>query len=222
MEKKAILLGASGSIGNSLLQQLLLSNHYDEVLVVVRKTLNIQHPKLRQLQVDFDQLSQYSHEIQGDVVFCCLGTTRKKTPDKAQYKKIDHQYPIDAAWIAQTNGATQYHLVSSLGANINSSFFYPKLKGEVEHDLKTIPFKAIHIYRPSLLDGFRIEKRTGEKWMIGIMRIINPILIGPLRKYRSIKVENVARAMLIKSLEEQKGVFIYPSDAIERIVKANP
>ncbi|MEJ5961224.1 NAD(P)H-binding protein [Pedobacter immunditicola] len=222
MGKKAILLGASGLIGNSLLQQLLLSSHYDEVLVVLRKTLNIQHPKLHQLQVDFDQLSQYSHEIQGDVVFCCLGTTKKKTPDKAQYKKIDHQYPIDAAWIAHTNGATQYHLVSALGANSNSSIFYSKLKGDVEKDLKTIPFKAIHIYRPSLLDGFRIENRTGERWMIGIMRIINPILIGPLRKYRSIKIETVARAMLMKSLEDQRGIFIHPSDAIERIVKAGP
>lgn len=222
MGRKAILLGASGLIGNSLLQQLLLSNHYDEVLVVLRKTLNIQHPKLRQLQVDFDQLSEYSSEIQGDVVFCCLGTTKSKTPDKAQYKKIDHQYPIDAARIAHTNGATQYHLVSSLGANRNSRIFYTRLKGEVEHDLQGIPYQGIHIYRPSLLDGFRVENRTGEKWMIGIMRIINPILIGPLRKFRSIKVETVARAMLKKSLEDQKGTFIHPSDAIERIVKANP
>jgi len=222
MEKKAILLGASGLIGNSLLQQLLLSNHYDEVLVVLRKTLNIQHPKLRQLQVDFDRLSEHANEIQGDVVFCCLGTTKKKTPDKAQYKKIDHQYPLDTARIALSNGATQYHLVSSLGANINSSIFYSKLKGEVEQDLKSIPFNTIHIYRPSLLDGFRLENRPGEKWMINIMRIINPILIGPLRKYRSIKIETVARAMHKKSLEDQKGIFIYPSDEIERIVKANP
>jgi len=222
MGKKAILLGASGLIGNSLLQQLLLSNHYNEVLVVVRKTLNIQHPKLRQLQVDFDRLIEHAHEIQGDVVFCCLGTTKKKTPDKAQYKKIDHQYPIDAARIALTNGATQYHLVSSLGANVNSSIFYPKLKGEVERDLKAIPFPTIHIYRPSLLDGFRIENRTGERWMIAIMRLINPILVGPLRQYRSIKIETVAHAMLIESLKDQKGVFIHPSDAIERIVKANP
>jgi uncharacterized protein YbjT (DUF2867 family) len=217
MGKKAILLGASGLIGNSLLQQLLLSNHYEEVLVVLRKSLNIQHPKLKQLQVDFDQLSQYAHEIKGDVVFCCLGTTSKKTPDKTQYKKIDHQYPVDAGWIAYTNGASQYHLISALGANIKSRIFYSRLKGEVEHDLKTIPFKSIHIYRPSLLDGFRKEHRSGERFMISVMRILNPLLIGPLRKYRSIKAETVAGAMLKKSLEDQRGVFIHPSDEIERI-----
>ena len=186
-------------------------------MVVVRKTLNIQHPKLKQLLVDFDQLSDYSHEIQGDVVFCCLGTTKKKTPDRAQYKKIDHQYPIDAGWIAYTNGATQYHLVSALGADTKSRIFYSRLKGEVEHDLKTIPFKTIHIYRPSLLDGFRTENRAAEKLMISIMRMLNPLLIGPLRKYRSIKSETVAAAMLKKSLEDHKGVFIHPSDEIERI-----
>ncbi|MET3115572.1 uncharacterized protein YbjT (DUF2867 family) [Pedobacter sp. CG_S7] len=217
MEKKAILLGASGLIGSNLLQQLLISHNYKEVLVVVRKTLNIQHPKLKQLVVDFDQLNKQANQIEGDVVFCCLGTTRKKTPDKEQYKKIDHQYPIDAAWIAYSNGATQYHLVSALGANVNSKVFYSKLKGEVEKDLKAIPFKAIHIYRPSLLDGHRSENRLAERLMISIMRVINPILIGPLRKYRSINIETVAAAMLKKSLEDTKGIFIYQSDKIENI-----
>ena len=217
MERKAILLGASGLIGSNLLQQLLIGNHYNEVLVVVRKSLNIQHPKLKQLVVDFDQLQKQASQMQGDVVFCCLGTTRKKTPDKEQYKKIDHQYPIDAAWIAYSNGATQYHLVSALGANANSNVFYAKLKGEVEKDLKTVPFKVIHIYRPSLLDGHRNESRFAEKLMISMMRVLNPILVGPLRKYRSIKVETVATAMLIKSLEDTKGIFIHQSDEIEKI-----
>jgi uncharacterized protein YbjT (DUF2867 family) len=217
MERKAILFGASGLIGDSLLQQLLLSDHYTEVLVVVRKHLNIQHPKLKQLEVDFDQLNHYASQIQGDVVFCCLGTTKKKTPDQEQYKKIDHKYPIDAGWIAYTNGASQYHLVSALGANVNSKIFYTKLKGEVEHDLKAIPFKGIHIYRPSLLDGFRKEYRMGEKLMIRLMRIINPLLLGRLKKYRSIKVETVAAAMFKKSLDDHRGVFIHPSDEIEKI-----
>jgi uncharacterized protein YbjT (DUF2867 family) len=217
MERKAILLGASGLVGSTLLQKLLLSNHYAEVLVLVRKNLNIQHPKLKQLQVDFDNLSHYAKDVQGDVVFCCLGTTRKKTPDPKQYQKIDHQYPIDAGWLAYTNGALQYHLVSALGANIKSKIFYSRLKGEVERDLKTIPFKAIHIYRPSLLDGHRTESRFGEGIMMSIMRFINPIMIGPLRKYRSIKVETVAAAMLQKSLEEHKGIFIHRSDEIENV-----
>ncbi|WGQ07591.1 oxidoreductase [Pedobacter gandavensis] len=220
MKKKAIILGASGLIGTSLLTQLLDSPDYTAVLVLVRKKLNREHPKLEQLVVDFDHLNDYGSEIQGNVVFCCLGTTKSKTPDVEQYRKIDYLYPLDAAAIAQANGASQYHLVSSMGANPNSSIFYSRTKGETERDLQSIPFKSIHIYRPSLLDGDRQEHRPAEGLMIGLMRFLNPIMLGALRKYRSIKVENVALAMLKMSLTTKEGVFIYPSDEIEKIATA--
>lgn len=217
MTKKAILLGASGLIGKNLLTQLLNSPDYTEVLAIGRRTLNIKHPKLKELIVDFDHIDQYAADIRGDVVFCCLGSTNSKTPDKVQYKKIDYQYPLDVGSIAQNNGATSYHLVSAIGADVNSSIFYPKTKGEVERDLKVIPFKSIYIYRPSLLDGDREEKRTAEKIMIGLMRFLNPLLIGELKKYRSIKIETVASAMLKQSLTDKKGMFIYASDQIEAL-----
>ena len=211
---KAVLLGASGLIGSSLLGQLLASPHYSEVLVLVRKPLNQQHPKLKVLVVDFDKLNDYAENLKTDVVFCCLGTTKKKTPDQENYRKIDYQYPLDMGWIAYTNGAAQYHLVSSLGANPQSSIFYSRLKGEVERDLKTIPFKTIHIYRPSLLDGEREESRLGERLMIYAMRALNPLLIGSLKKYRSIRIDRVAAAMLNQSLVDKRGIFIHQSDQL--------
>ena len=211
---KAVLLGASGLIGSSLLGQLLASPHYSEVLVLVRKPLNQQHPKLKVLVVDFDKLNDYAENLKTDVVFCCLGTTKKKTPDQENYRKIDYQYPLDMGWIAYTNGAAQYHLVSSLGANPQSSVFYSRLKGEVERDLKTIPFKTIHIYRPSLLDGERKESRLGERLMIYAMRALNPLLIGGLKKYRSIRIDRVAAAMLNQSLVDKRGIFIHQSDQL--------
>lgn len=217
MEKKAVLLGASGLIGESLLEQLLSDIHYKEVLAVGRKKLERQHPKLKQLVVDFDKLNDYASEIQGDVIFCCLGTTKSKTPDQVQYKKIDYQYPLNAAAIAQINGIEQYHLVSALGANPSSSIFYTKTKGEVERDLKALPFKSIHIYQPSLLVGERKENRNMEGMMTVVMQVLNPLLFSGLRKYRSIKIEKVARAMLKKSLEDATGTFVYPSDKIEEI-----
>lgn len=217
MEKKAVLLGASGLIGESLLEQLLSDIHYKEVLAVGRKKLERQHPKLKQLVVDFDKLNDYASEIHGDVIFCCLGTTKSKTPDQVQYKKIDYQYPLNAAAIAQINGIEQYHLVSALGANPSSSIFYTKTKGEVERDLKALPFKSIHIYQPSLLVGERKENRNMEGMMTIVMQVLNPLLFSGLRKYRSIKIEKVARAMLKKSLEDATGTFVYPSDKIEEI-----
>jgi uncharacterized protein YbjT (DUF2867 family) len=212
---EAIIAGATGLIGNNLLQQLLDHPGYTKVIALVRKKIPLQHPKLEQLVLDFDRLEDYKNEIKGDVVFCALGTTKNKTPDQEQYRKIDYQYPLDIAFIAQQNGVSQYHLVSAMGASEKSAIFYSKLKGEVERDLKTIPFNAIHIYRPSLLDGERKEYRTTEKVMIGLMRILNPLLIGSLKKYRSIKVEKVASAMLKQSIKPLNGIFTYNSDEIE-------
>lgn len=217
MEKSALILGSSGLIGNSLMEQLLDHPGYKEVRVLVRKKLERQHPKLKQIWVNFDKLHDHSTEITADVVFCCLGSTKKKTPDQTQYKKIDYQYPLEVAAIALKNGASQYHLVSSIGANVNSGTFYRHIKGEVERDLKKIAFPTIHIYRPSLLEGKRKEKRTIEKIIVTLVSILNPLLIGSLSGYRTIRIEKVALAMIRKSMDTQKGIFIHPSSAIEKI-----
>lgn len=216
-KKNAILVGASGLVGSSLLEQLLENPAYSSVLTITRKKLQRQQPKLKQLVINFDELGSHAEEIKGDVVFCALGTTKEQTPDKAQYRKIDYQYPLDIARIACENGASQYHIVSSIGADPSSGIFYLKLKGETERDLQQIPFKSIHIYNPSMLDGDRKEQRTAEGLINGMMHVINPLLIGSLKKYRSIKIEKVASAMIRQSLEDLNGVHFYPSDKIEAL-----
>lgn len=217
MEKRAILVGGSGSIGSSLLLQLLASKQYASVLVLARRELRLQHPKLKQLTIDFHQLNNYASEIKGDAVFCCLGTTKSQTPELQAYREVDYQYPIDVAWIAQTNGVESFHLVSSMGANKNSKAFYLRTKGELERDLKAIPFKSLHIYRPFLLDGPRQRKRILESFLNALMYLINPFLIGALKRFRSIKVETVAAAMIKQSLTDEKGIFIYESDQIQKL-----
>ena len=217
MSKKAILIGATGLIGQNLLTKLLADENYSEILVISRKALALEHIKLTQLIITFDVLANHASEITGDVVFCCLGTTIKKTPDLVAYRKIDYQYPLDVANIAFANGAKQYHLVSAMGADVKSRLFYSRTKGEVERALQKIPFQAIHIYRPALLDGDRKEERSAENRMIGLFKLINPLLIGTLKKYRSIKIEKVADAMLIKGKSIENGVYIYSSDEIAEI-----
>jgi uncharacterized protein YbjT (DUF2867 family) len=215
--KNAILIGATGLIGQDLLTKLLANEDFREVLVIARKDLHIKHAKLKVIVTDFDNIDKYASSVIGDEVFCCLGTTIKKTPDLTLYKKIDYQYPLDIANIAFKNGASTYHLVSAMGANLKSSLFYNRTKGEVESELQKIPFSAIHIYRPALLDGDRKEKRAAEKIMIGLFRLINPLLIGPLKKYRSIQIEKVADAMVIRALANELGIHIYESDEIAKI-----
>ena len=191
---------------------------YESITVLVRKALPAVHPKLKQVLVDFDKLADYDAEITGHALFCCLGSTRKKTPDLNVYRKIDHDYPLELAQLAAKNGMPQYHLVSALGANAKSSNFYTKMKGEVEADVQHVGLNCLHIYRPSLLTGERNEpNRTAEKFAESLFKLINPLLVGSLRKYRSIPAATVAQAMYKQSLIKQEGVFIHLSDEIKEI-----
>jgi len=215
MTNKAILAGASGLIGSSLLDILLQQPAYSEVLILVRKELPIKHKKLIQLKVDFNHLNDFAGSISGHTIFCCLGTTRKKTPDLTEYRKIDHDYPLHLGQIAAKNGINQYHIVSSLGANAASSNFYLKMKGETEADIEKIGLPCLHIYQPAFLTGDRKEKRFGERFLTGLVKIIDPLLLGSLKKYRSIPAATVAMAMFKQSLKTEEGVFMHPSDKIK-------
>lgn len=215
MSKKAIIAGASGLIGSNLLNILLLAHDYNEVLALVRKELPLQHKKLIQLIVDFDKLEAYSGFITGHVLFCCLGSTKKKTPDLAVYRKIDHDYPVKLAQMAKRNNVGQYHLVSSIGADSNSAAFYTKIKGETEDTIKQVGLKCLHIYQPSILTGARNEHRPAERIAGVLMKVIDPLLIGGLKKYRSISAETVAMTMFKQSLKNEEGVFVHPSDKIK-------
>ncbi len=217
MSNKAIVVGASGLIGNKLVDVLLRQPGYDEVLILVRKELPVKHPKLTQRVVDFSNLDRYAGSIIGNALFCCLGSTKKKTPDLTEYRKIDHDYPVQLAQIALRNKISQYHLVSAIGANAASSNFYTKMKGETEQDITKIKLPALYIYQPSLLTGDRKESRPMEVIATVLIKIINPLLIGSLKKYRSISAETVAKAMYKQSLKNEKGLHIFPSDIIQQL-----
>jgi uncharacterized protein YbjT (DUF2867 family) len=217
MAKKAVVAGSSGLIGSHLLQILLEQAYYDEVLILVRKKIPLQHKKLTQLVIDFDQPETYKNELSGHALFCCLGSTKKKTPDLSIYRKIDHDYPLLLAQLAKQNEVEQYHLVSSIGANINGANFYTKTKGETEADITAIGLLSVHIYRPSFLAGDRQESRPMENFLNGLMKVINPLLFGSWKKYQSIAASTVAMAMYKQSIKKATGVFIYESDKIKQL-----
>lgn len=215
MPNKAVIAGASGLIGSHLLNTLLEEPFYDEILILVRKELPINHKKLVQLVIDFNKLDKHASAINGHAMFCCLGSTKKKTPDLSMYRKIDYDYPVKLAQIAKQNGMRHYHLVSSLGANAKLSNFYLKMKGEVEDAIKQTSIKSTHIYEPAQLTGNRKESRPMEKFIVSVMKIIEPLLLGGLKKYRSIPAQTVAKAMYKQSLKTEEGVFVHPSDKIK-------
>ncbi|MEO5910017.1 MAG: NAD(P)H-binding protein [Pelobium sp.] len=217
MGKKAILLGATGLIGSKLLTLLIQHEKYESFTVFVRSKMALDHPKLNQIITDFKNLDHLKNEISGDVIFSCLGSTKNKTPDLAVYKKIDHDYPLYFAHEGLKNGIKSFHIVSSLGADSKSSNFYTKMKGEIEDDLKEIGFDSTFIYQPSFLKGNRSENRPIEKILNPIMSVLDLLLFGPLKKYRSIEALDVAKAMLNESITNKRGIFVIESDKIKEL-----
>ncbi len=217
MGKTAIILGASGLIGSELLKILIKSTEYDSIKIFVRKSLNINNQKVEEIITDFSDQERLIDEIDAEAIFSCLGSTKKKTPDLKDYKKVDHDIPLFFAKTAVEKELKSFHLVSSIGANSKSSNFYTKLKGEIEDDLKLIGLSSLHIYQPSFLEGNRKEKRIAEKIATSAFKLLNPILIGSLKKYRSIKATDVALAMYNQSVTELKGIHTYTTDKIKEL-----
>lgn len=211
--KIAIIAGASGLIGSHLLQ-LLLESNYSSVISVARKKLDVDHQKLIQKVVNFEELYTLENELKGDDVYCCLGSTIKKAGSKEKFLLFDYTYPVELATITLTNGASQFHIVSSLGANRKSWFFYNRVKGEVEEAIAKMDFKSIHIYRPSLLLGKRNELRFGEKMGEYFSYLLYP-MFRLFRNYQPVQAAKVAKAMVAMAAQNEKGVYFHPSKEIQ-------
>lgn len=209
MAKTAIIIGATGLTGNLLTNLLLKDDRYSKVRLISRSSLGVQDPKLEEHLVDMFALKEHSHLFLGDELFCCIGTTKSKTPDESLYRKIDFEIPVTAAELCKAQGVKTFVVMSSLGANPKSSIFYSRLKGEMEAAITALELYKTIIVRPSLISGKREEHRTGEQFGKAMMRLINPLLIGPLRVYRSIAPESIAKAMIwLANSPVDKQVFL--------------
>lgn len=208
--KTALVVGATGLIGNLLTHQLVDSPVYEKVKVLVRKSLNWQHPRLQEIQFDFDHPNGLL--TQADDIFCCLGTTMKKAGSKEAFRNVDYQYPLDVARLGLANGARQFAIVTAMGADERSLFFYNRVKGEVERDLTALNYPTLLIFRPSLLLGNRGEKRLGEQLAEGAMRLFNPIIPA---KYKGIEASKVANAMLTTMQQGIVGKRVVESDQLQ-------
>ncbi len=196
MPKTITILGASGLIGNELLKLALENKEIEHITILVRKSLHLNNPKLTEVITDFEDLSVLEPIIKGDAIICCLGTTRKKTPNRENYKKIDFGITVGIAKIANTKNIQQIHLISAIGADSTSKIFYNRLKGETEQALLKLIFTQTIIYRPSLLIGKRKEFRFGELIAQKLAPIFDFFLIGSLKKYHSIESKKLSKAII--------------------------
>lgn len=211
--KTALIAGATGLIGKQVLQLLLEDSYYSSVKAITRKPLDVQHPKLENIILNFDQMDLRRDALKADDVFCCLGTTIRVAKTKEAFRKVDYDYPVELARVTKSMGASQYLLISALGADKNSSVFYNRVKGEVEEAIRAIEFNTFHVFRPSLLLGDRTEERVGEGAATSFFKIFGFLI--PL-KYKAIESAKVARAMLHFAKTNNTGFHILESSALQK------
>ncbi len=196
--KTAIILGATGLTGSILLEKLLKDDSFKKIKLFSRSFVNKKSPKIEEHLIDMFQLQNHCEAFTADVIFCCIGTTKAKTPDKETYKKIDYGIPVTAAKLAKQNGIETFIVISAMGAAENSSIFYNKTKGEMERDVLKENIKNTYILQPSLIVGDRNENRFGEKMATFFMKTFGFLIP---EKYKMIKAETIAEAMVVLAKE---------------------
>jgi uncharacterized protein YbjT (DUF2867 family) len=212
--KVAVIAGATGMVGKQLMYRLIEGNTYDKVIVLVRSPFTIQHPKLEQLIVDYNRLDDLDLGASVGHAFCCLGTTMKKSGSKEKFYEVDFTFVHRFALWALKHKASTFLLVSANGANTQSVIYYSRVKAAIEEAIAQIKFESIYILRPSLLLGDRQEFRFGEMIAMGLSKIVSPLMLGTLKRYKPIESKSVALGMIRMASESRSGIHIIENENI--------
>ena len=219
-EKTATILGSTGLIGGKLVELLLDDNYYNVIRVIVRRPVEFNNPSVRTEVIDFSDTESFKKAIAGsDAIFCAVGTTQKKVKgDRTAYYKVDYDIPVNAARFCEETGCPVFMLVSSVGADSKSKNFYLKLKGEVEDRLREADIASVSVFRPSMLLGKRKELRFGE---VVAKALSLPVSFLFPSKYRPVKADNVARAMISASKRAVPGFNVYHYKEMKSIIETS-
>jgi uncharacterized protein YbjT (DUF2867 family) len=215
---KALVVGATGLVGNICLNLLLADSFYSEVEVWVRKATGIKNENLTEKTVDFSQIENLASSG-FDHIYCCLGTTIKKAGSQAEFRKVDHDYVVELGRFAEKHSVSKLIVISSIGAKAESSNFYLRTKGEMEEELNKLQIPAIYILQPSFILGERNEFRFGEKIGQYIIKALGFFLTGKKRKYRGIKAVTIAKAMISLAKTGEIKKLTFESDSIQNLGK---
>lgn len=221
--RTALIVGATGLVGESLLQLLLKDATYTQITALLRKKLPenqqnnqlINNPKFVQIEVNFDAIDKHKDLIKATDVFCCLGTTIAVAGSEENFRKVDFDYPLEIAKIAKFNGTDTFSIVTAMGADASSSVFYNQVKGEIEDTIAKLSFKSYNVFRPSLLLGDRKTFRFGESIGKFFAKGLGFLMIGGLKKYRAIQADAVAFAMLKLTKLAHEGINVYESNRLQ-------
>ena len=219
MSRSALVAGATGLVGSHVLELLLANPQWSQVVTVGRRKTSNQHAKLEQRVLDLSELESVRDLPHIDDVFCCLGTTIKQAGSQPAFRLVDHDFVVGLARAGLRAGATQFLLVSAIGADPESRVFYSRVKGETEAAIRKLSYRGIQIFRPSLLLGVRSEFRLGERIALLGAPVLPALLFGRLRRYRPIQAATVARAMISIAREAPRGPNVFEYDAMRASAK---
>jgi len=214
--RTALVAGASGLVGSQVLRLLLEDPVYSRVTLLARRELPLSHKKLEQRIASFDRLAQIADFPRVHDVFCCLGTTMQQAGSPDAFRKVDFTYVVELARVAVRHRASQFLVVTAVGADPQSRILYSRVKGEAEEAVRRLQFESIQIFRPSLVVGARAQSRPAERVARLLGLLVGWALVGPLSRYRPIKAEALARAMVRVAREAPRGTHVYESKEIRR------
>ncbi|MDB2362500.1 NAD(P)H-binding protein [Flavobacteriales bacterium] len=197
----ALVLGGTGASGQEIVKLLLNDSHFSRISIFVRRKVDIEHEKLDIHQIDFSRLNEYKDLVKGDILFSALGTTKSDAGSKEKQYLVDYTYQYEFAKMASDNGVPHYSLISSLGANKHSLFFYPKIKGELEESVKLLPFNTIQIFQPPSLIRQKELMRTAEKLSVKFFNRLTAL--GVLKSLKPLNVKDLALKMIKEAKSSQ-------------------
>lgn len=203
-----LLVGATGLVGRHVLTLALDDPRIATVVAPVRRELP-PHPKLVAPYIDYERLDPQAFWWRADAVVCTLGTTIRTAGSQTEFRRIDHDYPLEVARLARAKGTPIYVLNSAIGANACSRFFYNRVKGELEMDLRQFKFDTLALVRPGVIGGQRDDFRFGERLLVAALTLSGPMLP---RQWRINPAINIARALLNAALKPQPGVQVVPAE----------
>ncbi len=211
-KKKALVLGASSLVGRYLLKLLLQDDAYDEVTVYARRHIKAVHNKLVEKIIE---PQSFDSSVNADDVFCCIDSTIKKAGSQSAFEQSDLDFPLKVAKLQKENGSSKFLLISSRNANVNSNKIYDQVKGKTEDAIKKLGFSSLYIFRPALVTGSKKEEAFRQKIKNFLFKVANPLLIGPLKKYRSVSAKALGRAMIYYAIKKEPATKIVLSNEIK-------
>lgn len=215
-----MIVGATGLVGRELLNVLLENDHYSKILIVGRSSPEVKDNRIEELLIDFDNLTDYKDQISANDYYCCIGTTMELARSKEAFYRVDFTYTLELAKMAKEDSQfDQFHMVSSYGANSQSGLFYNAVKGQIEEALQELDLRALHIFQPSLLLGYRKNFRLWEELAKIVSGVLSFFIIGDRLKFWSIEGRDVAKSMFYVALSGETGVHVHKPLEMRRIAR---